>query len=148
MTDDAVRRVVLDTNVLLDLWLFDDPAVRALRSAIESRRIIALRSPACDDELADVLARSEFGLDEAARAAMLQRWLECSKPIDALRAAPLACADADDQKFLDAAFSAGADALLTRDNALLCLACRAARAGLRILRPADFSALDASGRGP
>jgi putative PIN family toxin of toxin-antitoxin system len=140
--------VVLDTNVLLDLWLFDDPTVRVLRSAIESRRIIALRSPVCDHELADVLARRDFGLDEASRAALLQRWLACSEPIVTLRAAPLACADADDQKFLDAAFSAGADALLTRDNALLCLASGAARAGLRILRPADLAALDASGRTP
>jgi uncharacterized protein len=134
--------LVLDTNVLLDLWLFDDAAARPLRAAIEARHLRALRSRDCDAEFEQVLQRDRFGLDEAARAAMLERWSRCSEPIGAVRPAPLACSDPDDQKFLDAAFSAGADLLLTRDKALLHLARRAGAAGLRIVSPAASMTYD------
>jgi len=43
--------LVLDTNVLLDLWLFDEPSTRPLRAAIESGAVLALRSAECDAEL-------------------------------------------------------------------------------------------------
>ena len=128
-------RLVLDTNVLLDLWLFDEPSTRPLRAAIEAGAVRAVRSADCDAEFAGVIARARFGLDEASRRSVLARWTRCSAPIAAVAPAPLACADPDDQKFLDAAFSAGADALLTRDKALLKLARRAEAAGLRIRRP-------------
>lgn len=127
--------MVLDTNVLLDLWLFDDPSVRTLRAALEAGRLRALRSADCDAEFEQVIARRQFGLDEEACRRRLARWSACSEPIAVVAAAPLACTDADDQKFLDAAFSAGADWLLTRDKALLKLARRAEAAGLRIGKP-------------
>jgi putative PIN family toxin of toxin-antitoxin system len=129
-------RVVIDTNVLLDLWLFDDPAARPLRAALQAGRLRALRSRDCDAELAEVLARSRFGLDEEQCARLLAQWHACSEAIERIAAAPFACADPDDQKFLDAAFSSGADALLTRDKGLLRLARRAAALGLRIVPPA------------
>lgn len=128
-------RLVLDTNVLLDLWLFEDPSVQSLRWALASGGARALRSAACDAEFIDVLARPAFGLDQATRDALWARWMACSEPIGAVAPAPLACADPDDQKFLDAAFSACASALLTRDRALLLLARRAAAAGLSICVP-------------
>ncbi len=140
--DGTAPRAVLDTNVLLDLWLFDEPSTRALRAAVESGAVRALRSAATDAEFADVLGRPGFGLDERARAAMLARWAACSEPIAAVFAAPLACTDPDDQKFLDVAFSARADLLLTRDKALLRLARRAAAAGLAIRGPAGPIAYD------
>lgn len=133
---DVPVRVVIDTNVLLDLWLFDDRSVRSLRQALESGRALALRSAECDAEFAAVLARSRFGLDEVARAQALARWAACSEPIGEVVPAPLRCEDPDDQKFVDAAFSAGASALLTRDRLLLQLARPAAAAGMTICTPA------------
>ena len=135
-------RAVLDTNVLLDLWLFDDPSARPLRTGIEAGSLHALRSADCDAEFAGVIARAQFGLDEASCRSVLARWTRCSASIAAVAPAPLACADPDDQKFLDAAFSAGADLLLTRDKALLRLARRAEASGLRIRRPAASMTYD------
>ena len=135
-------RLVLDTNVLLDLWLFDDPSVRPLRAALEAGRLRALRSADCDAEFEEVIRRAQFGLDEAARYRLLARWSACSEPIAAVSPAPLACSDPDDQKFLDAAFSAGADLLLTRDKALLQLARRAEAVGLHIRSPAAAMTYD------
>ncbi len=128
-------RIVLDSNVLLDLWLFDDPAVRPLRAAIEAGHLRALRSAACDAEFAEVLARRRFKLDPSDCERLLARWSACSAPIAVIAPAPVVCSDVDDQKFLDAAFSAQAHALLTRDKGLLQLARRAAAAGLTICAP-------------
>jgi predicted nucleic acid-binding protein len=72
---------VLDTNVLLDLLLFDDPSTRPLRAAIEAAALRPLRSADCDAEFAEVLARAQFGLDEASRRRILERWAGCSEPI-------------------------------------------------------------------
>jgi len=135
-------RVVIDTNVLLDIWVFDDPSARPLRAGIEAGRVRALRSEQCDAEFAEVLARGQFGLDEAARAVLLERWAACSEPVAPPPAAPLSCADPDDQKFLDAAFAAGADLLVTRDKALLQLARRAGALGLRITAAAEAMTYD------
>ncbi len=135
-------RLVLDTNVLLDLWLFDDPSVRPLRDGLDAGRVRAVRSEACDAEFAEVIGRARFRLGEAARSELLARWRQCSEPIAAVAPAPLACTDPDDQKFLDAAFSAAADLLLTRDKALLKLARRAEAAGLLIRRPAAAMTYD------
>jgi putative PIN family toxin of toxin-antitoxin system len=138
-TASGALRLVLDTNVLLDFWVFDDPRTRKLRAAVEDRSVHALRSEACDEELRVVLARSCFALDAGKRDAVFARWTTCSEAIGRVFAAPLACTDRDDQKFLDAAFSARADALVSKDRALLKLARRARTHGLRILAPRDLA---------
>jgi predicted nucleic acid-binding protein len=144
VSNGEVPTLVLDTNVLLDLWLFDDPSVRALRAAIEGGRLRPLRSADCEAEFAQVIGREHFGLDEATRRQLHSRWMQCSEPIANVAPAPFACTDPDDQKFLDAAFTAGADWLLTRDKALLKLARRAQVAGLRIASPAAVMTYDRS----
>ncbi len=142
MSENRAPTLVLDTNVLLDLFVFDGPSVRALRAAIDSGSLRPLRSADCDAEFEQVLGRDRFGLDMAARRQVLARWAQCSAPIARVAPTPLTCADPDDQKFLDAAFSAGADWLLTRDQALLGLARRAQVAGVRIAKPAAAMTYD------
>jgi putative PIN family toxin of toxin-antitoxin system len=133
-------RAVLDTNVLLDLWLFDDPSVLPLRTALESGRMQVLRSADIDAEFAEVIRRPQFGLDEATCVRTLAAWRRRAQAfVVEPGLAPLACTDPDDQKFLDLAFAAGADLLLTRDKALLKLARKAASAGLQIRRPAAMA---------
>ncbi len=133
-------RAVIDTNVLLDFWVFDDPAARPLRRAIEGGRVNALRSGDCIDEFTHVLLRDRFPLDNEARFALLRDWDRLATPVDRIFPAPLACSDRDDQKFLDLAYTARADWLVTKDKALLKLARRARRDGLLILGPATACA--------
>jgi putative PIN family toxin of toxin-antitoxin system len=135
-------RVVLDTNVLLDFWVFDDPRSRALREALDAGRIQALRDGATVDELAEVLSRPRFGLEAVRQMALLRDWdrLALAEPA-ALGASPLRCADPLDQKFLDLAASARADWLVSKDKALLKLARRARTLGLAILLPEAAGAL-------
>jgi putative PIN family toxin of toxin-antitoxin system len=129
-------RAVLDTNVLLDFWVFDDAAARPLRAAVESGHVNALRSGDSVDEFTQVIMREKFELATEARFGILRDWDRLATPVERVFAAPLACSDRDDQKFLDLAYTARADWLVTKDKALLKLARRARRDGVLILAPA------------
>jgi putative PIN family toxin of toxin-antitoxin system len=130
---------VLDTNVLLDLWVFDDPSAHTLRAALDHGACIALRSADTDSELADVLARTEFELTMKRQQELLARWRERTRLIERVFPAPWRCADPRDQRFLDLAFTARAQLLVTRDKALLRLARKARAGGLRIAAPRDHA---------
>jgi putative PIN family toxin of toxin-antitoxin system len=127
----APIKVVLDTNVVLDLVVFRDPAAEPIRLAVESGRVALLSSTDCLDELRRVLSYPEFGLDAARQASALE-WYESR--LQRLEAPPVKgrlphCRDADDQKFLDLAWAANAAHLVTKDKALLVLARRIAKLG-------------------
>lgn len=124
-------RLILDTNVVLDLVVFEDPGAGGLRSAIDAKRVTLLTTAECLDELRRVLAYPRFRLDTAAQAGALQ-WVD--ERMQLLAAPPAQCAlprcsDPDDQKFLDLAWVAQADYLVTKDRALLELARRVAKLG-------------------
>ncbi|WP_441005125.1 PIN domain-containing protein, partial [Novilysobacter viscosus] len=51
----AVPRVVLDTNVCLDLWLFGDPRAADLRAALHAGGVLAVTDQACREEWLRVL---------------------------------------------------------------------------------------------
>lgn len=135
-------RVVIDTNVLLDFWVFQDPRALPLRQALEAGRIQAVRDGATVDELAEVLSRPRFGLEAVRQMALLREWdrLAIAEP-SASGASPLRCADPLDQKFLDLAAGARVDWLVSKDKALLKLARKARPLGLAILLPEAAGAL-------
>jgi putative PIN family toxin of toxin-antitoxin system len=139
-TRTTVPRLVVDTNVLLDCWVFDDPAARPLWQAIAQGGATCLRSGDTDSELAEVLKRPVFHDRLAARALdpseLLAGWQAVAQPVARVFAAPWGCTDPHDQKFLDLASSARADLLVTKDKALLKLARRAHREGLAIVQVA------------
>ncbi len=134
-------RIVVDTNVLLDLWVFDDPGVQLLRRALDAGDFAALRSVATDAELAAVLARPQFAVSVERQRALLTAWQAHAHLVEPVFPAPWACSDPHDQPFLDLAASAGADALVTKDKALLRLAHKTRPTGLRIVNPREAMAL-------
>ena len=128
--DDAPPRIVLDTNVCLDLFVFRDPAVSALRGALDCGAVIGATSQACRSEWERVLAYPVLRLDDAARAKHLAAYDAAMRVFDDTHAFALPrCADPDDQKFLELAAACGARWLLSRDEALLKLARRTTREG-------------------
>ncbi len=124
-------RIVLDTNVVLDLVVFRDPGVGALRAAIEAARVKPLASRASLDELRRVLAYPAFELDPSGQDAAFGWYESLTEFVEAPPALPFMprCRDADDQKFLNLAWTADATHLVTKDKALLELAPRVARLG-------------------
>lgn len=123
--------IVLDTNVLLALWLFQDPALRPLRLALAGGRLRWVATPAMLEELA-LVARRPYPPRYQASA-------ELGTPPASLMAAPAApapwrCRDPADQMFLDLAWASQLP-LCSRDRDLLSLRRRAAARGLLIEPP-------------
>jgi uncharacterized protein len=142
-----MRRLVLDTNVWLDWLVFGDPLVAPLKAAVRTGAAAVFIDRACEQELARVLGypRSRTTLDARAQSACLAECRRLARDPDAALAmqAPAyalpQCRDPQDQKFLELARQCRADALITKDRALLELARVTMRAGrFRILTPAQF----------
>lgn len=114
--------LVLDTNIVLDAFVFDDAAARPLRVALEAGQLQWWATAPMRDELERVLGYPQI----APRLAFYRL-----QPADVLAAfdrharllavpakAPLTCADPDDQKFIDLAVARQA-LLLSKDRAVL-----------------------------
>jgi putative PIN family toxin of toxin-antitoxin system len=125
---------VFDTNVLLDLFVFNDFRAIHLKAALLSRQIDALASPKTLAEFADVISRPLFSLETDAQEKILVEWRLLARVLEDqnLLSAPWKCQDADDQVFLDLAFTVKPCTLISKDNAVLKLTNRAAKEGIRI----------------
>ena len=131
---------VIDTNIVLDLWLFEDPATVPLRAALQSGRITHLATSSMREELARVLtyphivkrmAKSHIQAQD-----ILQRFDEHLLAAEPADKAPCTCKDPDDQKFIDLAVAHGVP-LLSKDAAILCMKKRLLQAGV-LINPADI----------
>jgi putative PIN family toxin of toxin-antitoxin system len=119
--------VVLDTNVLLSLFVFADSRFAAIRRSLEDGCWQALTDERCLAEFRLVIARPMFGLDEAGQAAALAAYTGLARQVVAPPGDPAVlplCKDREDQKFLELARDGRADWLVTSDKALLRLARR------------------------
>lgn len=127
-----VPRIVIDTNVCLDLFVFQDPRWAALLAALESGAVEAVTRSDCRDEYNIVLHYKHLPLDDDSRplaAARFDALIKVVAPAESGVRLPV-CTDRDDQKFLEVARDAQASVLITKDKALLKLAKRLAKAGM------------------
>ena len=134
---------VIDTNIVLDLWLFKDPATIPLRAALQSGAISHLATASMRDELERVLtyphlakrmARSNIQAQD-----ILSRFDEYLLAAEPAVKAACTCKDPDDQKFIDLAV-VHAVPLLSKDNAILCMKKRLFQSGV-VLNPSEIPAL-------
>ncbi|QRN93433.1 PIN domain-containing protein [Archangium violaceum] len=119
--------LVLDTNVVLDILVFDDPFSRPLVEALTSGRAIAWADAETLGELEYVLAYPSFALDEAARRTASERYRSLLRMAPEATGAPPPlprCRDRADQKFLVLAARVGAHWLVSKDKRVLALAGR------------------------
>ena len=135
-------RVVLDTQVWLDWLVFDDPAAAPIREAHAAGRMEIVIDEACEAELVRVLAYDfgKFTLEPNEQTECVARCRSVARKVAPAAAEGLPkCRDADDQKFLELAAGAGAQVLVSKDQAVLELAPRVTQ--FRILAPKDFGDL-------
>ena len=131
----AVPRVVLDTNMVLDLFVFTDPATQALALLLERGALRWIAAPAMRAELARVLtyphiaARLQAGANTA--EAVLAQFDARVTLVPAATKAAFTCKDADDQQFIDLALAHQA-LLLSKDRAVLCMARRLRSLGVQV----------------
>ena len=142
----AIPRIVLDTNVCLDLFLFADPRCSHLLEALRRGAVRAVTRSDCHDEWLRVLHYPQLPIDDVIRPGVIARYealIEHLPDAQSLAAAdaPLPrCADADDQKFMELALASQARWLLSKDKELLKLDRWTRAEGLfPILLPQDWS---------
>lgn len=127
--------IALDTNIVLDLFVFDEPAVQPLKDALRSGRLRWIATAAMREELARVLAYPQI----VPRLAYYQRSADevlatFDRMVHLQDVAPKAsvtCKDADDQKFIDLAVAHNTP-LLSKDHAVLCMAKRLLSLGVQV----------------
>ncbi len=114
--------VVLDTNIVLDVFVFDDEAARPVLPALQAGRLQWLATGAMREELLRVLDYPQiaprlafYGLRPTDVLGAFDRHA-CL--VDAPAKAPVTCSDPDDQKFIDLAVARQA-LLLSKDRAVL-----------------------------
>ena len=134
---------VIDTNIVLDLWLFEDPATIPLRAALQSGAISHLATASMRDELERVLTYphlvKRMAKSNIHAQNILSRFDEYLLAAEPAAKAACTCKDPDDQKFIDLAV-AHAVPLLSKDNAILCMKKRLFQSGV-VLNPSEIPAL-------
>ena len=100
-------RLVLDTNIVLDLLVFGDPRVQPLKEGLAAGALHWLATAAMREELARVLAYPKLAARVAFHRgdaqAVLVDFDRHARLHDAPPKAPVTCGDPDDQKFIDLA---------------------------------------------
>jgi putative PIN family toxin of toxin-antitoxin system len=116
------RSIVLDTNIVLDLFVFSDPASSPLKRALLAGELDWLATPPMRDELARVLAYPKIILRlnfyQLGAEDVLTAFDRHARIMAVPDKASLTCSDADDQKFIDLAVAHQA-LLLSKDQHVL-----------------------------
>lgn len=133
----ATPTLVLDTNVVLDLFVYEDPATVPLRAVLADAQTRWLATDGMREELRRVLAYPQLVRRLDARAlsadAVLAAFDARAQIADTAPKATYTCKDTDDQKFIDLA-AAHRAVLLSKDKAVLCMAKRLATLGVAVNR--------------
>ena len=128
--------VVLDTNIVLDVFVFSDSAAVPLRQALAAGALEWLATQAMRDELARVLAypkiATRLNFYKLEVDDVLTAFDQHARLVEVPPKCSLNCSDPDDQKFIDLAVAHQA-LLLSKDRAVISMAKRLLRQGIRAL---------------
>lgn len=134
---EAGRAVVLDTNVALDLLLFQDPRTAELQQALAQGCLHWLVLPGMRAEFARVLDYSHLQAWRQSHGrsadAALAAFDAASRTVQAVPSVAVRCSDPDDQPFIDLAVAHRA-LLLSKDRAVLATRTRLAALGVDVLQ--------------
>ena len=126
--------IVLDTNIVLDAFLFNDPAAEPVRQALAQQELDWLATQPMRDELERVLAYPKIAIRLAFYKLTLEdvlaRFDQHARMVGVAPKASVTCSDADDQKFIDLAIQHRA-LLLSKDRDVLSMRKRLVAQGIR-----------------
>ena len=133
--DASPVRVVLDTNIVLDLWLYQDHATPVLLEALENKSVQWLATPVMRDELERVLAYAHIAqrlaYSQLTAQDILAHFDAHAQLMPIAAKAMFVCRDGDDQKFIDLAAQHQTQ-LISKDKAVLTMRNRMARLGVAV----------------
>ena len=137
-------RLVLDTNVVLDLFHWGNTDAVPIMAALEAGQIQCFADRRTLDELQRVLTYPQLKLTPEMISERYARYSRLIQIVPDGEAPPLPrCKDRDDQKFLELSARCQADLLVSKDKALLKLRGRTTL-GFQIILPAVASKLIAN----
>lgn len=119
---EGPKVVVLDTNIVLDVFLFSDPAVAEVRTRLEAGSLDWVATAHMREELSRVLAYPQIlprlAFYQLTAQDVLVRFDRHVRAVEPAGKAVYTCRDADDQCFIDLAVAHKA-LLLSKDKAVL-----------------------------
>ena len=138
--------LVLDTNIILDLFVFDDPDLASLKPALlnglESKQLNWIATQDMRIELERVLTYPKItprmAFYQVTAAEVLDKFDQLATLVDPAPKAKWACKDPDDQRFIDLAVQHQAT-LLSKDQAILCMAKRLLTTGTVVQKATEFT---------
>lgn len=138
-----VGDVVLDTNIVLDLFVFNDPATAPLKAALQQGQLRWLATAEMRVELARVLTYKQIlprmAYYKLSAEDVLGQFDAQAQLMPLAPKASVTCRDADDQKFIDLAVVHRC-LLLSKDQAVLCMSKRLLALGVKAQEAIDFVA--------
>ena len=130
----SMQPIVLDTNIVLDVFVFNDAAAVPLKQALDACQLDWLATQAMRDELARVLAYPQIiprmAYYQLTANDVLAGFDRHARLVDTAPRASVVCSDADDQKFIDLAVS-HKTWLLSKDKAVISMSKRLLAQGVR-----------------
>ena len=129
-----LRAIVLDTNIVLDVFVFNDPAAEPIRQALADKALDWLATQPMRDELARVLAYPKIAVRLAfyklSAHDVIAKFDQHAHIVSAAPKANVTCSDADDQPFIDLAVQHRA-LLLSKDRHVISMTKRLLALGIR-----------------
>ena len=129
------QTIVLDTNIVLDAFVFNDPAAKPIRQALANNELDWLVTQPMRDELVRVLAypkiAARLAFYKLSASDVLARFDQHAHIVDVAPKASVTCSDADDQKFIDLAVQHRA-LILSKDGDVLSMKKKLAAQGIRV----------------
>jgi putative PIN family toxin of toxin-antitoxin system len=138
--------LILDTNIILDLFVFNDPDLASLKPALlaglESKQLNWIATTDMRIELERVLTYAKItprmAFYQVTADDVLAKFDQLATLVDPAPKAKWACKDPDDQRFIDLAVQHKAT-LLSKDQAVLCMAKRLLTAEAVVQKATDFT---------
>ena len=128
------QTVVIDTNIILDVFVFADAAAKPVRQALDTGKLDWIATQPMRDELARVLDYPQIvprlAFYRLSADDVLAGFDRNVRLLDIALKARLNCSDPDDQKFIDLAVAEKA-LLLSKDRHVLSMSKRLLALGVR-----------------
>ena len=128
------QTIVLDTNIVLDVFVFNDLPAEPIRQALTNHELDWLATQPMRDELARVLAypkiAKRLAFYQLTAGEVLAQYERHTHIVPAPAKAAVTCSDADDQKFIDLAVQHQA-LLLSKDHDILSMTKRLLAHGIQ-----------------
>ena len=128
------QTIVLDTNIVLDAFLFNDPAAEPVRLGLANKELDWLATQPMRAELARILAypkiAARLAFYKLSASDVLDKFDQHARLVDIAPKASVTCSDADDQKFIDLAGQYRA-LLLSKDKDVISMRKRLSAQGIQ-----------------